>query len=189
VHDICGPDQHRLACIFQELKKIVIDTHRVLEQHAMMVRAVLPCCSQLDSGSRKRRQALASHRPTETLPSTLRGLIGPEDMAVKPRQQANGSQRTADGFRPSTVPSLMLVDLADNRTRPLPVKMQPETAWRDVAHARRPRGAYPSGRRTSLLTEARGESSRHFVPITRLTDSTVSVASCHRGGSSRSRLS
>ncbi len=66
----------------------------------------------------------------------------------------------------------MLVDLADNRPRPLPVKMQPETAWRDVAHVRRPRGAYPSGRRTSLLTEARGESSRHFVPITRLTDST-----------------
>jgi len=66
----------------------------------------------------------------------------------------------------------MLVDLADNRTRPLPVKMQPETVWRDVAHVRRPKGAYPSGRRTSLLTEARGESSRHFVPITRLTDST-----------------
>ena len=50
----------------------------------MMVRAVLPCCSQLDSGSRKRRRALASHRPTETLPSTLRGLNGPEDMQLNP---------------------------------------------------------------------------------------------------------
>ncbi len=78
-------------------------------------------------------EPLPPHRPAEISPSTIHGFNGPEDMQLTPdRKHIVVSELPLDWAHPQG-PSLVLVDLPDDRVHPLSVKMQAESGWGDPA--------------------------------------------------------
>ena len=78
-------------------------------------------------------EPLTPHRPTDISPSIIRGFNGPEDMQLTPDgKHVVVSELTLDWAHPQG-PSLVLVDLPDDRVHPLSVKMRPEAGWGDPA--------------------------------------------------------
>jgi hypothetical protein len=82
-----------------------------------------------------RAEPLTPYRPSETSPLAIRGFNGPEDMQLTPDGKHLVVSELPLDFAHPHGPSLMLVDLADDRAQPLPVKILPESGWGDVACA------------------------------------------------------
>src|ERR1700738_2948666 len=110
--------------------KLCVPAQHIIALRSLLFGLVLAAGFQ---GCASAAEPLTPHRPTEISPSTIRGFNGPEDMQLTPDgKHIVVSEFPLDWAHPQG-PSLVLVDLPDDRVHPLSVKMQPESGWGDPA--------------------------------------------------------